>query len=65
VLSDFLAHRETFVAWFDALPEATWQRNGVHPEHGAYSIFEQAVQVATHDMDHLEQLLRMLKHSPA
>lgn len=63
VLDDLLAHRAAFIAWFAGLAEADWQRAGLHPEHGAYTIFEQAVQVATHDIDHLEQLTRMLRQS--
>ena len=60
VLDDFITHRQDFVTWFQSLDESDWEKHGIHPEHGSYSIFEQAVQVATHDIDHLEQLARML-----
>lgn len=61
VLADFNAHRTQFIEWFETLPAERFARGGVHPENGAYTILEQAAQVVTHDIDHLEQLVRALQ----
>ncbi len=52
--------RQSFIAWLETLDEAAWARTGVHPEAGDYTLLEQVVQVVTHDLDHLEQLARVL-----
>ena len=60
VFAAFVAHRETFIDWLKARDEADWTRTGVHPEAGEYSLLEQALQVPCHDIDHLEQIARVL-----
>ncbi len=60
VLSDFNAHRTQFIAWFEALPAENFKRGGFHPENGPMTILEQAAQIVTHDIDHLEQIVRTL-----
>lgn len=60
VLARFTQHRATFTAWLKTLSEERWHRGGEHPENGEMSILEQAVQVCTHDADHIEQMARML-----
>lgn len=60
VLSAFSERRQAFLDWLEARNPADWNRKGVHPEHGDYTLLEQAIQVATHDVDHLEQVVRML-----
>jgi hypothetical protein len=56
----YVAHRAEFVEWLKAREEAGWQRMGVHPENGEYTLLEQALQVPLHDLDHLEQIARVL-----
>ena len=57
----FIANREAFIAWLKARSEADWTRTGIHPEQGEYSVLEQALQAACHDIDHLEQIARCLE----
>ncbi|GAB4574953.1 MAG: hypothetical protein Kow0077_24040 [Anaerolineae bacterium] len=59
-LEAFTARRAEFVEWLKARDEADWQRVGVHPEAGEYTLLEQALQVPMHDVDHLEQIARVL-----
>ncbi len=56
----YQATRQEFLAWLKARDEADWQRTGVHPEAGEYTLLEQALQVPLHDLDHLEQIARAL-----
>ena len=60
VLTAFLDSRQQFLEWMEVREPSDWQRKGVHPEHGPYSVLEQAIQTSTHDIDHLEQIVRML-----
>ncbi|GEM_PF-193705 len=59
----FEAYRETrrqFVAWLQVRQPDEWARMGVHPEAGDYTLLEQAMQVSLHDVNHLEQIARVL-----
>lgn len=56
----YAARRAAFLDWLKARDEADWQRVGVHPEAGEYTLLEQAMQVPLHDVDHLEQIARVL-----
>ncbi|MCB9436958.1 MAG: DinB family protein [Anaerolineales bacterium] len=60
VLSEFRQTRAEYVTWLEELPEADWQRTGTHPEVGPVTIMEVALQVALHDVDHIEQIAQML-----
>ena len=60
VFESLVANRKAFVAWLQKRSEAEWLRTGVHPEAGEYSLLEQAIQVPLHDLDHLEQIARVL-----
>ncbi len=56
----YVAHRAEFIEWLKARAEADWERVGMHPEAGEYTLLEQALQVPLHDLDHLEQIARVL-----
>jgi len=56
----YVQQREAFLEWLKARDEADWQRVGVHPEAGEYTLLEQAMQAPLHDVDHLEQIARVL-----
>lgn len=60
VFEDYVAKRTAFVTWLNERDEADWQRVGVHPEVGEYTLLEQVLQVPLHDLDHLEQVARVL-----
>jgi len=63
VLASFNAGRKRFIDWFKSLPPERFSRGGFHPESGNISILEQAAQIVTHDIDHLEQIVRALGHN--
>jgi len=61
VLAAFLAHRQKFTDWYAERAEADWGRTATHPESGRLTLLDTAVQAATHDIDHLEQIVRILQ----
>lgn len=60
VFEVLLKSRREFVAWLKERTDDEWQRKGIHPESGEYTLLEQAMQVSLHDLNHLEQLVRVL-----
>jgi uncharacterized damage-inducible protein DinB len=52
--------RARFVAFFRQLEDDQWERAGVHPERGHFTLWDALMQVATHDARHLEQLTRII-----
>ena len=61
VYSDLRQSRAAFIELFAGLSEAQWQRSGVHPERGHFTMLDAAVQVGTHEVNHLEQITRILR----
>ena len=61
VLADLRASRAAFIAFFEGLDEAHWQRAGVHPERGRFTMDDALMQVGQHDAIHLEQITRILR----
>ncbi len=54
------ASRARFASFFEALTPAQWARGGVHPERDSFSMTDALMQVSAHDLDHLEQITRVL-----
>lgn len=54
------ASRARFAAFFEALTPAQWARGGDHPERDSFSMTDALMQVSAHDLDHLEQITRVL-----
>ena len=52
--------RERFIAFFAGMTPAEWERDGVHPERDSFTMTDAAMQVGLHDLDHLEQITRVL-----
>ena len=52
--------RQRFIGFFEALTPAQWERGGAHPERDSFSMTDAVMQVGLHDLDHLEQLTRVL-----
>lgn len=67
VVQQLRASREQTVAFFMSLSDEQWARTGIHPEKGKFSMFDAAAQVGTHEIEHIEQITRILaeKRSPA
>ena len=61
VLADLQKSRAEFIAFFEALDEVQWQRAGVHPERGRFTMDDALMQVGQHDALHLEQMTRILR----
>ena len=45
---------------FAQLTPAEWQRNGIHAERGPMTVRDLALQIAGHDLNHLEQISKIL-----
>ncbi len=53
--------RRLFVQFFEQLTAEQWARGGIHPERGPFSMTDALMQVGAHDLDHLEQITRILR----
>lgn len=59
-LAALRASRERFIQFFAALTVAQWERGGLHPERDSFTLTDAVMQVGLHDLDHLEQITRVL-----
>ncbi len=55
--------RLRFVGFFKGLTAEQWARSGIHPERDSFSMTDAAMQVPLHDLDHIEQITRVLAGS--
>jgi hypothetical protein len=46
---------------FGRLTPEEWQRHGIHTERGEMSVRDLAAQIAGHDLNHLEQIRKILE----
>lgn len=60
VVEELMDSRQRFIAFFQELTPAEWERAGVHPERGHFSLVDALMQVSSHDLTHLEQITRIL-----
>ncbi|MBZ0275348.1 MAG: DinB family protein [Anaerolineae bacterium] len=60
VYTEYTTSRERTVAFFKGLTEEQWERSGIHPEKGHFTMTDAVMQVVTHDILHLEQITRIL-----
>ena len=56
----FQASRRETIALFASLTPDQWERAGVHPERDSFTMTDAVMQVGLHDLDHLEQITRVL-----
>ncbi len=56
VLREFQAFRAETVMILSALAQQSWERVGLHPKRGEFSIAANAVMHVTHDANHLDRL---------
>ncbi len=57
--------RQHFIDWLEGLTDEQWHRGASHPEYGEITVMEIAMQVTTHDVDHIEQIVRILRQADA
>jgi hypothetical protein len=60
MFSEWMVRRGKFLSWINQRSGGDWSRTGIHPSHGQITLLDQLIQVTTHDIDHLEQILRVL-----
>lgn len=61
VLAQLAQSRARFVTFFEQLDDDDWMRAGTHPENGRFMLLDALLQVGSHDIDHLEQMTRILR----
>ena len=54
------ASRARFIDFLAGLTPEQWERDGAHPERDSFTMTDAAMQVGLHDLDHLEQITRVL-----
>jgi hypothetical protein len=57
--------RAEYIAYQEALPESAWEQLANHPTRGQVSLQDQLIVTAWHDVNHLEQILRVLREKQA
>lgn len=60
VYVDLVKSRRAFTEFFEGLSDDQWDRAGLHPENGHWTLTDCLMQVGHHDSDHLEQITRIL-----
>jgi hypothetical protein len=62
VIVDWQQKREAFLTFFHNLTDEQeqWERAGIHPERGHFTLTDALMQVSGHDIVHLEQMTRIL-----
>ncbi|MCB9453756.1 MAG: DinB family protein [Anaerolineaceae bacterium] len=65
VYADWQGIRAEYIGYQEALPEAAWERLAQHPTRGQVSLQDQLIVTAWHDVNHLEQILRILHEKKA
>ena len=60
LLAEYRASRFETVEFFKALNPEDWERAGIHPERGHFTLTDAVIQVGMHDNEHLEQITRIL-----
>jgi hypothetical protein len=53
--------REANLRMFEHLTPEQWQRHGMHAERGHMTVRDLAVQIAGHDINHLEQIRKQVQ----
>jgi hypothetical protein len=60
----FTLLRRANLAMFSRLTAEQWQKHGVHAERGKMSVRDLALQIAGHDVNHLQQIRAILVGAP-
>lgn len=57
---DWTRRRRAFLGFLLSLPEEAWERPANHPTRGRFTLHQQLMLTAWHDVNHLEQITRIL-----
>ncbi len=60
VVQSYLVRRTEKLRLLESLSAEQWQRVGVHADYGDMRVLDQAVATALHDVNHTEQIVRVL-----
>jgi uncharacterized damage-inducible protein DinB len=60
VYAELVKSREQFVDFFHNLTNEQWEHAGLHPEDGHFTMTDAVMQVSRHDLNHIEQITRIL-----
>ena len=61
VLQSFLEQRRAVIDIYEKLTDEQWARRGLHPNAGDHTVLELAINMALHDVNHIEQILHTLE----
>lgn len=61
VFDDWVANRVVTLDYFKALKEEDWERVGNHPRRGRMTLTDQLILLSWHDVNHVEQIAKILE----
>jgi hypothetical protein len=62
-LSAWNERRAAYLAYLSGLTTQQWERTGVHPAYGPYTVLDAALRTTLHDVNHTEQVLKALRRA--
>ncbi len=65
VYAEWNTQRTEFLTHLESLDEASWQRTAIHSKRGSMSLQDQLALIAWHDVNHIEQMTRVLAEKKA
>ncbi len=63
VYIDLVKSRRETITFFSDLSRSQWERFGNHWERGDFSMTDAVIQVCTHEVNHIEQITRILSEA--
>lgn len=64
LLARLHADRAALLVTLEGLTDAQWERAGTHPQQGAATLLDVAINAGLHDVDHIEQILHCRPPAP-
>lgn len=58
--AEIAANFERMAAFFESISDDQWDRAGIHPEQGRFTLTRSLIQAGTHSALHIEQMTRVL-----
>jgi hypothetical protein len=65
VYAEWSKRRGNSLTYLEGLSEADWERTAIHPKRGLMSVQDQLALTAWHDVNHIEQMTRILAEKKA